>query len=86
MAWPPARGRSIVAKAPCKGATGCGQPVGAVGACEHDLLHRGTRRGDRLHGSVRKGLLSRGEAAGAEGQRRRRRQHREGRRDLGHSF
>ncbi|RRT64937.1 hypothetical protein B296_00003054 [Ensete ventricosum] len=54
-----------MAKAPYKGATGYGQPVVAVGACGHDRLHHGTHRGDRLQGSVRKGLLSRGEAAGA---------------------
>ncbi|RWV91386.1 hypothetical protein GW17_00046328 [Ensete ventricosum] len=61
----PARWRLAVAKAPCKGATCCGQPVGAVSAYGHGRLQHDARKGGRLQGGARKGLLARGEAAGA---------------------
>ncbi|RWV78438.1 hypothetical protein GW17_00060601 [Ensete ventricosum] len=42
--WPPARGRPAVAQAPYKGATECGQPVGAIAVGGHDRLQQDTSR------------------------------------------
>ncbi|RZS25799.1 hypothetical protein BHM03_00059050 [Ensete ventricosum] len=60
---PPARGRPAVAKASCKRVIGCDQGPytgddrlrpAHRGACGHDRLQRGARRGDRQR-SARKG-------------------------------
>ncbi|RZR99440.1 hypothetical protein BHM03_00028988 [Ensete ventricosum] len=62
------RGNWLQPRPPSQGAVGCGQLAGAAGACGHNRLQHGTRRGGRLLGSAgrppHKGLLVRGEAAG----------------------
>ncbi|RRT45245.1 hypothetical protein B296_00013710 [Ensete ventricosum] len=54
-------------RSPTQGAVGYGQLAGVVGACWHDRLLRGARRGGRgrLQGDTRKGRLPTGRPQGS---------------------